>query len=104
MTAFSLRAETKYLRGFAKYHFGETAFEAEPEEYMRRHGISIPDVHQVLRRGTVTGSEKEDACGAFWEVEGKTVDDIPLRVWLEVYCDLYRVNVLRVRMVELKDD
>src|SRR5690348_7752338 len=94
-----LKVETRYLRGFTKSYIGETAITSEAEEDMRSERVFLTDVHQALRSGWVVESEKEDADGARWTVEGNTADDNPLRLYLEVCCQHYRVSVLRVRRI-----
>jgi hypothetical protein len=81
MGAVRLKAETTFLRAFAKTYFTEVAFSARAELTMRENRINLAEIHQVLRTGVVTYTEKEEACGAQWTVEGLTCDDDPLRVW-----------------------
>lgn len=104
MGAARLKAETKWLRGFAQSYVAETGFSVQAEAYMRENGLTIGDVHYVMRHGVVTRSEKEDACGVYWEAIGETVEDARLRLSLEVHCDHYRMNVLRIEIVESDDD
>ncbi len=85
-----LKSETKYLREFAKSYIGELGFTPDVEREMRRYRISFVGVYAALQSGRVVYSDKEDAHVAQWVVEGQTEDDIPLRLWLEVECNLYR--------------
>ena len=94
-----LKVETRFLRGFAKSYIAETAFTPTAEDDMRTARVSLADVHQALRSGWVVESDKEDAHGARWIVEGSTTDDVPLRLCLDVHCQHYRVCVLRVRRI-----
>jgi hypothetical protein len=94
-----LRVETTFMRGFAKSYIGETSFTPRAEEDMRCAPVSLVDVHQALRSGWVVESEKEDAHGVLWTMDGNTADDDPLRLYLEVHCQHYRVCILRVSRI-----
>jgi hypothetical protein len=105
MAAARLRTETRFLREFAKSYFTETAFTPDAERDMRLASVSLVGVHQALQSCVVVDSEKEDAEGARWTVEGKTVEDISLCLRLDVYCNHYRVTILNVwRLSERTDD
>jgi hypothetical protein len=75
-----LKAETRFLRGFAKTYFAEVSFTVEAEAQMREQRVTLASVQQVLRGGEVTDSEKEEADGARWIVEGQTCDEDLLRL------------------------
>jgi hypothetical protein len=96
MGAVRLKAETTFLRAFAKTYISEVAISARAELRMRNDRINLAEVHQVLRTGVVTYTQKEDVCGAQWTVEGLTCDDDRLRVWLDVYCNEYHICVIDV--------
>jgi hypothetical protein len=96
MAVARFKTETTFLRGFAKTYLAEISFSPIVEGQMRQDKVTLADIHQVLRSGAVTESEKEDAVGAKWVAEGLTCDDERLRIWLEVYVDHYRISVVRV--------
>jgi hypothetical protein len=105
MGAVRLKAETTFLRSFAKIYISEVAVSAKAELKMRENRINLAEIHQVLRTGVVVYTEKEEACGAQWTVEGLTCDDDRLRVWLDVYCNEYHICVIDViRVARATDD
>jgi len=96
MGARKLSVETVFLRDFAGHYVSEIAFTAEALDDIVRASVGLGDVLHVLKQGRVTTSEKEDSEGAAWIVEGSTGDGADLTVSLHVWCDKYRVRVLRV--------
>jgi hypothetical protein len=105
MGVVRLKAETTFLRAFAKTYFAEVAFSAKAELTMRKDRINLAEIQQVLRTGVVTYTEKEESCGAQWTVEGLTCDDDRLRIWLDVYCNEYHVCVVDlIKIARASDD
>lgn len=93
MSAVKLELETEYLRSFASYYISEVGFDPTAEQQMRERKINLAEVLQALRTGWVVYSEKEDACGALWIVEGTTCDDDRLAIILEVFVDRYHMCI-----------
>ncbi len=93
MSAARLKVETEYLREFVKSYFSEIAFAPEVEREMRDQGIYLSEVNNALRTGIVVHSEKEDANGVTWIVEGETCDDEHLRMSMEVFVDRYHLCI-----------
>src|ERR1700744_879514 len=93
MSALALNTETTYLREFAKHYLNEVAFDDEGERQMREREIYLVEVHQAMKTGVVISSEKEDAEGAIWIVEGETCDNVELIIMLQVQCDQYSMCI-----------
>lgn len=102
MRANKLRHETVYLREFAAHCLNELAFDDAAEEQMRRGSITLVEVNHAMKTGFVVNSEKEDAEGAIWVVEGKNCDDDKLVITLEVFCDRNHMCIKRVIKVMRK--
>jgi hypothetical protein len=98
MMAAAFKIETTYLRGWATSYFNEVSWDAEAERTMRE-GIPLVLVRQVFLFGRVVQSERNDACGAEWEVVGTTCDGDKLRLSLLVHCDEYRVRIRRITVL-----
>jgi hypothetical protein len=93
MGSAQLVAETLYLREFFGEQDSEIAFSQTAETSMRKEGITLPEVHHVLRRGRVVRSEDE---GAKWVVHGSTCDDERLSIDIEVCWDSAQMCILDV--------
>jgi hypothetical protein len=96
MATPKLKTETTYLREFMKSYISELSWTPSVEEEMRRWRISLVGLYAALRSGRVVHSDKEEAHVAIWLVEGQTEEDVPLRLWLEVQCNLYQVCVVGI--------
>jgi hypothetical protein len=97
--AAAFKIETTYLRGWASSYFSEVSWDAEAEQTMRAERIPLVVVRQVFLVGRVVTSEKNDACGAEWEVVGMSCDGDRLRLSLTVHCDEYRVRIRRIKVL-----
>lgn len=93
MPVAPLKSETEYLRAFAEVYFGEIAFDNEAEQQMRSLRVSLVEIIHALRTGSVVSSEKEDAAGARWIVEGTTCDEEQLVITMEVFVDQYHLCI-----------
>jgi hypothetical protein len=104
VAAAKFSTETIFLRNFARTYVREIAFSPQAErELGALPGIGLADVLYVLRKGRVIMSEKEEADGAHWSVSGKTCEEKNLLLSLQVWCDRYRICVLRIRMMGAND-
>ncbi len=96
--------ETEFLREFAVTYVSRISFdggEIEDLQKLRDAGliVGLPEILYVFKNGSVVSSEKEDADGCFWLVEGETCHGDNLAVAINVWCDHYRVRVLRVSLL-----
>jgi hypothetical protein len=88
--------QTVFLREFARTYVSQISFTTEALEDLKRCRFGLADVLYVLKKGRVTMSDKEDAEGANWAVQGNTSHGDSMSVSLHVWCDHYQVRVLRV--------
>jgi hypothetical protein len=99
-----LSAETVYLRDFARMYAREISLSPRAERDLAAcPGIGLAEVLYVLERTTVISSEKEEAEGAYWVVSGRTCEECGLVLSLQVWCDRYRIRVLRVSLMGAND-
>lgn len=99
MAVAAYKAETTYLRGWATSYYSEVSWDDAAEQTMRAERVHLVLVRQVLIAGRVVVSEKNEACGADWEVVGSTCDGDRLRLALTVHCNEYRVRIRRVSVI-----
>jgi ATP-dependent 26S proteasome regulatory subunit len=96
MAAVLLKIETKYIRSFSKSYLNEISITSEAQEQMRDQRITLVEVNQALKSGRVVYSEKENADGCVWVVEGVTCDDEYISLTLEVFCDRYHMSIISI--------
>lgn len=96
---------TVWLRECARtYMPTDATFDFSPGD-LRRAGLSLIDVRNLFRTGTVTYEDKLDGPGGWWIVEGRDCDDQALIAALEVHSDSYLVRLHSIeRQVENDDD
>lgn len=61
--------------------------------------VGLADILYVFKLGTVVSSEKDDANGSLWRVEGETCHGNNLVIHINIWCDHYMVRVLRVSIL-----
>jgi hypothetical protein len=96
MAAEKRSIETEFLHEFAITYIDEISFTRQALEDLERLGVGLADVKYVLRYGNVTETLKEESDGAIWMAEGATSDGKELRVRAHVWCNEYRVRIIRI--------
>lgn len=94
MAEAAFKIETEWLSVYLE-HYGDVFFSEDAQEYMRRNGVSIPEVLDILKKNPVVESEKQEV-GALWTVIGATCNGENICVIVEVETNLIRVNVVEV--------
>jgi hypothetical protein len=90
--------ETEWVRNFGRTCLpNEASFICRPA-LLRRRGITLIDIRNVLRTGIVTSADKDDQ-GAIWIVEGNDADGHHLVVSLHVISETLHVSLQDVELV-----
>ena len=93
------RIETAFMRGLAKTLASEIGFSPAAELQMTALGVFWPEIHQVLRSGRVTWSDKEEADGAKSIMIGTCCDGVRLCLTLHWSYAPARVLVANVQRI-----
>lgn len=88
-------AEQIWLRAYVSEPCEEIVLSVDAQEDMRTQGISLCELMEVLRHGSVTFSEKLEV-GANITVEGRNCDHERLQVDCWIECGMIIVEILRV--------
>jgi hypothetical protein len=100
--AFSL--ETDWIREYARSYLpSELAF-SYPPNALRRVSVTLIDIRNVLRAGTVTYSDKLDGPGAIWLVEGTDTEDRQITVKLHVISERLSVALMDVSVAKTESN
>ena len=92
-----LSFETTWIQEYARTYLPEDASISFPAEVLRRAKINLLDVRNVFRFGSVVFSNKLDAPGSLWIVEGEDCNGSFLEVTTVVVSEEYRVKIRAVR-------
>jgi hypothetical protein len=96
--------ETVWLREYASTYLpNERAMSFTPE-MLRREGVTLVDVRNALRNGTVTNADKIDGPDATWWVEGQDIDGSILLLTVVVVSETLEVSLCSVRKVVERED
>jgi hypothetical protein len=95
---------TVWLREYARTYLpSEAMFDFAPDD-LRRAGLSLIDVRNLLRTGVVTYEDKLDGPGGLWIVEGCDCDGMKLIAAIEVRSDSYQVKLRSIERQVPNDD
>ncbi|TLG78599.1 hypothetical protein [Methylocystis sp. B8] len=96
--------ETVWIREYAATYLPrETGFTYTPE-MLRRENVSVVDLRNVFRLGTVTYANKLDGPGALWIIEGSDGDGGSICAQLWVISETLEVTVRRVKRVKTLEE
>lgn len=94
--------ETDWVRQYARTYLpSDAAFRFRPA-LLRRKNVTLIDIRNVLRSGTVVFSDKLDGPGATWVVEGRDTDGRQIVVTLHVISDIVSVALVDLDVVVMK--
>ena len=95
--------ETDWVRQYARTYLpSDAAFKFRPA-LLRRNKVTLIDIRNVLRSGTVVFSDKLDSPGATWIVEGNDTDGRQIVVTLHVISETVSVALIDVDVVMLRE-
>jgi hypothetical protein len=94
--------ETDWVRQYARTYLpSDAAFKFRPA-LLRREKVTLIDIRNVLRSGTVVFSDKLDDPGALWVVKGSDTDGRQIAVTLHVISETVSVELLDVDVMVMK--
>ncbi|HLK80166.1 MAG TPA: hypothetical protein VKT99_01545 [Xanthobacteraceae bacterium] len=91
--------ETTWIREYAKTYLPSEAGFSYSAEHLRKMGLNLIAIRNVLRKGYVVYANKLDSPGALWIVEGDDNEGIKYRVTLTVISEILGVSLVKVERV-----
>jgi len=95
-----LNIATDWLRGYAQTCLPSDASFEFSEDDLRDKNITLLDVRQVFRTGTVVYADKLEGPGGLWIVEGEDFDGHILTATIVVISESITVRLLDIEIEE----
>src|SRR5260370_29686386 len=96
--------ETTWIREYAKTYLPNEAGFSYSEEHLRKIGLNLIVIRNILRRGHVVYADKLDDPGALWIVEGDDNEDNKYRLTLTVISEILGVSLVKAERVQVEEN
>ena len=95
--------ETEWLREYARtYEPSDAGFTFRPQQ-LREQRISLVQIRDAMRSGTVLDAEKLDEPGAIWTVFGEDCDGVGFDLIVHVVSEIFSVELIRVSVFQTRE-